>query len=61
MNKFFKKRLMRMFEEEEKGQMVLIAVTSLPHQPQLTTASRISKPLASSLGEAAETPQNLSL
>lgn len=52
---------MRMFEEEEKGQMVLIAVTSLPHQPQLTTASRISKPLASSLGEAAETPQNLSL
>lgn len=43
-----------MFEEREKGQMVLMVITSsLPPnlKPQLATASFISKPLASTLRE----------
>lgn len=41
-----------MCEEREKGQMGLMAVTSFTLKPQLKTASFISKPLASILGEA---------
>lgn len=49
-----------MFKEQDKGQMVLIVVTSLSHQLQLTTISFISKPLASNLGEAVDmSPESL--